>query len=371
MFKAIKDMNDASEAAEKEERGVRLTLAYWFAVLLTEGSIVFILTTACSVFRHFSTQGSDEKIPVTVTTWPNVPGTIWFALASYAGFLHEINYSNDRSKTMRWWVLPWRENCTSGMKRWQVLITGCLFFCLGIALGCIFVDEQSKGLLIALVWAPCIVGGICFVISAVWGCMDHWGQGKFMWFCCCVDVFSAVMFLAGSAAPVFDPMNADLIIYGSVIPFFAGCVGYLITGICSLAMWKWDTYGFLNIDCDEYRQRILDISRGKKARRKMSLNTIVTAIIYIVASSIATANLCMAFELKKKLETIQESVDAGLAFIVVHLLLIMTSMQPNLPKQQPFKGIMITVRFMSVVLVCDTGFHFVFLMNRLVSKDST
>lgn len=367
MFKAIKGMNDASDAAEKEERGVRLTLAYWFAVLLTEGSIVFILTTACSVFRHFSSDEGIDKIPLTVTTWPNVPGTIWFALASYAGFLHEINYSNDRSKTMRWWVLPWHENCTSGMKRWQVLITGCLFFCLGIALGCIFVDEQSKGLLIALVWAPCVVGGICFVVSAVWGCLDHWGQGKFMWFCCFIDVFSAVMFLVGSAAPVFDPTNEHLIIYGSVIPFFAGCVGYLITGICSLAMWKWDTYGFLNIDCDEYRQRILDISRGKKVERKMSLNTIVTAIIYIVASSIATANLCMAFELKQKLETIQESVDAGLAFIVVHLLLIMTSMQPNLPKQQPFKGIMITVRFMSVVLVCDTGFHFGFLMDRLVS----
>lgn len=335
----------------------RRSLAYWAACFLTEGAIVYTL----SYTGQWIQADGITRFPPTVTQWPNAIGSVWFIASSYCGFVQQLNLELEPGhNNVRLWAFPWQCSRSHGMIGWQSLLYGATCFAFGIIFGCLTQQLDDCPELRLLVWVPLTCGGVFFVVSSLMCVLENWDEPRWscVKICTVVDMFSALAYFIGSVIPLMNPLTPEIVLFGSAGPFLIGSLGYIVTGICSITMWKNEMFGLM------LSHILNEATVSTRDPSPLSVNTVIVNVIYIAAAAVATFNCCVALSLAPLVASLTEVLASCYHMIMVHLLLTLTSLVPRLPKAQPYRMLMLAVRALSVLLVVTVVTNFCDLMSR-------
>jgi len=313
------------------------TLAYWVGCFFLEGSLLFFVSSVFLIDERFT-----PLFPITVTVIPNVLGSILFAFGSYFGFVQHLN--EDSTLERKWFAWPHERPMCCGFLGWQAYFYGATLFLIG-QLCLAFMGLETRLGLRVLVWIPMTLGGTCFTIGSlceiIENCNEHF-QSLVVW-ASWISMIGSFSFFIGSAVPLIDPLSKKLLLYGSTWPFMIGVLAFTIDGILTLFMWKKDMFGLT------LSRRLNQLSMAHM--QPLSTNTILVNIVYIFSAVLSMVNFCMVIEIAGP--RFCEMLNSFIIILQVHFFLVLTSSITILPKKQPFRGIMIGVRFLSILLVIN------------------
>eukprot|EP00397_Hematodinium_sp_SG-2012_P016288 GEMP01016613.1.p1 GENE.GEMP01016613.1~~GEMP01016613.1.p1 ORF type:complete len:296 (+),score=47.52 GEMP01016613.1:743-1630(+) len=290
--------------------------------------------------------------------WPSMIGGSWFLIGSYLGYMQQINWELGPKTTggSTWYcVAPWNLPITYGTIGWQAYLFGALMFTVAQITSFVswstVLDEKL------LVYVPMSAGGACFVIAGVCEVLENAEErGSLVWWASWANFIGSVLFFIGSALPIVNPHSRQLLLWGSSWPFLLGCIIFFGASVCSLFLWTNDMFGLtLSRKLNKVSTRHL---------RPLSSNTITSNVVYILSATISSANFCLSISgtlRQSKVAQVSHAINSCLLCVLVHLLLVLTSAITILPKEQPYRALMLTVRFLSGFLVVDVVSTFVSL----------
>ena len=220
----------------KDPWAFRKTLSYWVAISLIAGSTMF----ASGSYFWMNTSMADVDKNALVN-YPFFIGSWVFTMGAFFAFLVVVNVDEDDfvwygvdTKSVSWWVVT-------------VFLVGALFYNINTAGGLVPLPPW-------LVWGSATIGGILFAIGGALELIQNkgyrWRPTKLSWwlsYCNCVGGFCFAF--ASLYGLLVNPASN----MGVKIPFLVGSIGYFVSGIVSVLMWKLDQFGsaflpYLNLD---------------------------------------------------------------------------------------------------------------------------
>lgn len=331
------------------------TLAYWAAVSFIEGSALFSIAFIASVIQG----PSNSHLSHCLTDTPSVVGGIWFFFGSYLGYVQQLNWElGPKSPTASWYfVVPWKLPTTYGMVGWQAYLYGCGFFT--IAQWMTFISWGSILAKQCAIYTPMAAGGVAFIVAGVCEVRENADERwTLVWYASWANLIGSVMFFVGAVVPMWDPESAQLLVYGCSLPFGIGSVIFFGASTASLVLWKNDMFGLT------LSRRLNTVSA--QHCRPLSGNTLAVNIVYIMCATVCSVNFLFAMASNAHLkipDRVSHIVNASLLFLLVHLLLVLTSVITILPKEQPYRALMLTIRFLSVYMLAGSVSTFVWLVQ--------
>lgn len=334
-------------------------LAYWSAVSLAEGAILYIFSYT------FACTQQVEHLPNPIIQIPAVLGSFWFIICAYAGYVQQINMyphmEENREVTSNkmineWFIPPWKLTPSCGIIGSHALLLGTIFFAFGVLGTLDALGFGSSWLLSeAFIWLPCSIGGVCFIVYGICAVIENREASvRLVRIGCWMDLVSCLLFAIGSSLPMIDPFNENLLFYGSNIPFLLGSIGFFLISIIQLIFWRNDMPGMM------LSRTLNEVTKGATQDDIAGLSrmTIFINIVYIICSGLCSTNACIMIDLVPVSSSITELTNAMFILAFVHLLLYITSYVNELPKTEPFRGFMIVIRFLSILLIINESGSF-------------
>jgi len=378
-------------------------IAYWSTVSLAEGAILYIFSYTFACAQQLG------RFPNSIIQVPAVVGAFWFIFCAYAGYLQQINiYHDDNDKSddnsccaaakspqdvirpkpvtrsgagastttssssnknkreeefstqedmdkllgviaFTRFLAPWKLSPSCGIIGSQALLLGTIIFAFGVIASLDVLGMSTSWFLSeCFIWVPCSIGGICFIIYGVCAVIENQeAEVKLVRFSAWLDLVSSILFAVGSMMPVIDPFDEDILFYGNNLPFLLGSIGFFIQSIIHLMFWRNDMPGML------LSRELNEVTKGatQQDRARLSNNTIIINIVYIICGGLCSTNACMMMNLVPFTRSVSEFSSAMFILIFVHLLLYITSYVNELPKKEPFRSFMLAIRFLSLLLI--------------------
>jgi len=336
------------------------TLAYWATVSFIEGSALF--TIGCISILIEETRR--REITSALTLSPCILGGLWFLLGSYLGYLQQLNWELRRNreislpaKPTAYYMFPWKLPKSKGMVGWQGYLYGCVAF--GVAQWCSLIHWQTSVQRKCWVYFPMTLGAIGFVVAGVCEVRENRdGAWTLVWWVSWANLIGSVLFLIGSALPLYDPISPS-VLFASNLPFAIGSLIFFVFSAASMFLWKNDMFGLT------LSRKLTSIS--VQHCRPLSSNTITVNVVYIMSATLCSINVCLSIEHSRGevslVRQVSNIINSSLLFLLVHLLLILTSVITALPKTEPYRTLMLAIRFLCLYMLVGVTATFICLLR--------
>jgi len=318
-------------------------------------------------------------------------GSCAFLCSTYLSVFEMLNLDVCEDGDLRffWFRLTWHElHETYGVELvafcgiWIYFLGACMYsFSLAGTVMCEPLDlNWPKELEVPLMLA----GGVCFTFGGLCECIYNkiW-LGKYneiVWWVSVLDVLGGALFFL-SSWPFYTAQSQSAFA-------FIGAIGFCIVGALQLVMWKGGQFGLsllaqLNKVAESrglhLAQREQDGAVGlpKEAvddvrPKNFSARGLFFMAIYILGAALSLLNCCFGGgRMVSEVRDASLSLESFTYAIVLHLVLLLHSAGiQRLPKEQPFRTIMISVRAVALVMIVNTILNFVIFLREDEQPDA-
>eukprot|EP00913_Durusdinium_trenchii_P012063 g11331.t1 len=273
---------------------------------------------------------SFDTLSEALSIWPALFGGVFFSFGAYLMCLESMNVMRGRDtwKTNLFNLpsaLAYLDSCNElnpevGTSLYPVALVANLWTHL----------EPTSNLLLSTI--PYTIGGIFFVVAGFLECLEN-------------KVFTTSA-AEGSAIPKC----------AAAMNFMGGILFALGPPLSQVILWKDEQFGLA------YLAALNHMSGQDRARSwiggqqsgAFSVRGIVFIHLYCVVSVVAVMNFCLSlnhFLSSPNLFTMTRAAEEFLPFVLLHLVLLMHSAVVKTPKTQPFHALVMSLRFITVVIM--------------------
>eukprot|EP00927_Polykrikos_kofoidii_P077951 TRINITY_DN74831_c0_g1_i1.p1 TRINITY_DN74831_c0_g1~~TRINITY_DN74831_c0_g1_i1.p1 ORF type:complete len:558 (+),score=59.49 TRINITY_DN74831_c0_g1_i1:105-1778(+) len=343
----------------------RRTTSYWIAITFLEGSILLAVSSACG-------STSPERFGAyrnAIIKWTALVGSGFFVFGAYLMCLETMNLNRPK---MRYWPIAFgyvlgRKGSHGDATRLPYITSisyfiGALLFL--IASGASLVAIHSRAAIQFFIVAPQIVGGLLFVCGGICECVENKVvanrfERRLCWWAAVANCVGGVFFFAASLAAVLSDFVCNLLTT-------FGCVFFLVGSMLSVVMWMDNKFGltymsvFNQDDCptaEDTPKDAGDVSEVAGGATPLSLTAVIFLYFYCFVADIALFDTCVELEVFISDPTFFHMTlvyNELLPFLLMHLVLVMQSALVKVPKRQPYRFLIIMVRFLSVITALNT-----------------
>jgi len=372
---------------------LRRSASYWVAVFFTEGCILFIWVPVITLLPH----DESSDLLYSVTSLPTWFGGTMFLIGCYLGYFELINMDTDVSEHVNYIWCDWRElitlldkNPVTSILGWAVYFVGAVFF--EVALTAALFD-LSTALKYWLCDWPLVIGGSLFFVGGLCEVLhnDCFSTPPiyFVWWVSALNCCGGFTFWLCNV-PSLCAGNCAAAVGG------IGSFLYLIGGVLQLCMWRGEQFGLSLIsalnrvhrdagtqiavrqDPQTGESQIVPMvsqvpgtappqfeSMSNLVAPALSWRGIIFVFLYIISAAIQCLNFCASLKSAAKLAHSMSyssgfrhfacSLLSGLTnMAVMHMVLMLSCACVKLPKEQPFRGLVLSVRTLVIFILLQS-----------------
>jgi hypothetical protein len=215
-----------------------LVIGWWIGVLFMIGSALFAIGGAMGTWPEMP---GIRLIDKSHAGWIFFIGSLFFTSAGYLQWLEVINgdvtsTEAKGSAPRRWLFYGWRPR-NLGYLAVAAQLMGTLFFNLNTADA--FISGLDRVEEDVLVWAPNMIGSVCFLVASYAAVMEvshrfwTWQFHNLSWWITAVNMLGSIFFMASALGSFVEPGHvlaaswiADFGTFAGAVCFFVG--GYLL-----------------------------------------------------------------------------------------------------------------------------------------------
>mmetsp|Transcript_75606 Transcript_75606/g.196735 ORF Transcript_75606/g.196735 Transcript_75606/m.196735 type:complete len:445 (+) Transcript_75606:67-1401(+) len=383
-------VNDLTESADKEgfrywypdEVSIqfRETVAYWIAVTFLEGSLLF------AVSGLFGAAGKDvwPSLSEVLTARPSFAGAILYTVGTYLLYFEVINIGIKSNEKVNYVWCNWKQLREEYDVGWSSITGGVAYF-----VGALFYQVSCTAGFVGM-WAPLpeslqkpilqlplFVGGVLFVVGGISElCHNQVLTSKpdtLVWWVSVFNFSGAVCFcISGIPAVSEEAMNWFT---------FVGAIFFSAAAVLSLGMWKVGQFGLALLGQLNKVARLKGVPIVQRMGdgaivvpeavtdsfepSRMSVRGIGFILCYTTCGAVCVVNCCFggmhpSHEMRDVNIVLQELMNA----IIIHCVLVLKSAGLHkMPKEQPYRLLVLAMRILVVVMLVNSVFTTVIFLK--------
>mmetsp|Transcript_54328 Transcript_54328/g.117577 ORF Transcript_54328/g.117577 Transcript_54328/m.117577 type:complete len:540 (+) Transcript_54328:71-1690(+) len=344
----------------------RKTISYWISIGMLEGSILFAFGA------YFSMSPTRPEYSRLLVDRPYFIGSLFYTFSTYMLVFEMINLDVKKGEPKHYFLCSWSElRSKYHLELWSV--GGALIYFVGALLyqipsAAALVSERVPQEWRALVFSwPATLGAFCFVLGGVCECVHNrvlfTRPDRLVWWVSVFDMIGDSFFLL-ACNPRLSHHHADLsVLVGSLV--------FIAASTLSLLMWKSDQFGGtlleqLNeaarsepklVSALQENGTFMKRLTSSVEPRTFSARSIFFLQVYALTAAVMIVNCCFygGNGDDTNIRSFCLAVQQAFNLVVVSMVLILHSAGiQRLPKEQPYRLLMVLVRFVGIVTLLHT-----------------